>query len=203
MLATTILYMGTPLASQAPTIPKRSRTRQRLEAVALDLFERHGFEGTTVAQIAAAAEVSEMTFFRAFPTKESVVLDDPYDPYIASRIGAQPVTWDPVRRAAEGLRDAWNSLPQPDEIHNRRRIRIMAASPILRAGTWRNNERTQEIVAQALIDDGTPVIDARVAASACIAAITTALWAWTEDEMHTMDACINRALDVLNHGATS
>jgi AcrR family transcriptional regulator len=46
----------------------------------LELFLRDGYDATTVAAIARAAGVSHMTFFRHFPTKESVVLDDPYDP---------------------------------------------------------------------------------------------------------------------------
>ena len=43
---------------------KRERTRARLTQAALDLFERQGFEDTTVAQIVAAADVTEMTFYR-------------------------------------------------------------------------------------------------------------------------------------------
>ena len=45
------------------------RTRERILAVALDLFERQGYRATTVAQIADAAGVTSMTFFRHFPTK--------------------------------------------------------------------------------------------------------------------------------------
>jgi AcrR family transcriptional regulator len=168
---------------------------------ALDLCEEHGFERVTVSQIAAAAGVSEMTFFRHFPTKESVVLDDPYDPLIASQVAAQPRHWVPLRRAAEGMRAAWQSLPVPEEQDTRRRIRILAASPALRAASWRNNEETQEILTQALVAGGAPEIDARVAAAACLAAITEALMAWAGDDATSMDACITRALDVLAHGA--
>jgi AcrR family transcriptional regulator len=186
------------------TLPPRSgkaaRTRQRLAASAIGLCEAQGFDDTTVAQIAAAAGVSEMTFFRHFPSKEAAILDDPYDPYIASRIRDQPRTWDPLRRAAEGLRAAWQSLPQPEQVQTRRRIRILAASPALRAASWRNNEQTREIVAQALIDDGVPAVEASVAAAACLAAITVALLAWAADGTRTMDTCVNHALDVLTHG---
>jgi TetR/AcrR family transcriptional regulator, regulator of mycofactocin system len=44
-----------------------------LEVIALDLFSRHGFDATTIDQIAAAAGVSKRTFFRYFDTKADVL----------------------------------------------------------------------------------------------------------------------------------
>ena len=51
---------------------KKQRTRQALHAAALDLFERRGYVGTTVQEIAAAANVSPRTLFRYFPTKQDL-----------------------------------------------------------------------------------------------------------------------------------
>jgi AcrR family transcriptional regulator len=47
------------------------RRRQILQ-VAIDLFSRHGFRGTTTRQIANAAGVSEAMVFRHFATKEDL-----------------------------------------------------------------------------------------------------------------------------------
>ncbi|SDM31184.1 TetR/AcrR family transcriptional regulator [Nonomuraea jiangxiensis] len=55
---------------------KKRRTREALVAAAVELFQRQGYEATTVAQIAAAADVSTRTFFLHFPAKEDVVLGD-------------------------------------------------------------------------------------------------------------------------------
>lgn len=55
---------------------KKSQTRDRIAAQALRLFARQGYEGTTVDQIAEAAEVGRRTFFRYFPTKEAVVFPE-------------------------------------------------------------------------------------------------------------------------------
>jgi AcrR family transcriptional regulator len=55
---------------------KRARTRQALVAAAIDLFERDGWEQTTIADIAAAAEVGTRTFFGYFATKEDLLFPE-------------------------------------------------------------------------------------------------------------------------------
>jgi AcrR family transcriptional regulator len=54
---------------------KKRLTRQRISDVATELFMARGFEAVTVAEIAAAAAVSEKTVYNYFPTKESLVYD--------------------------------------------------------------------------------------------------------------------------------
>jgi AcrR family transcriptional regulator len=53
---------------------KKLQTRAALVEAAERLFERQGYEHTTVAEIADAADVSTRTFFLHFPTKEDVLL---------------------------------------------------------------------------------------------------------------------------------
>lgn len=52
---------------------KRERTRQALIDAATDLFERHGYDETTVADIAAAADIGTRTFFSYFASKEELL----------------------------------------------------------------------------------------------------------------------------------
>ncbi|MCY0958094.1 TetR/AcrR family transcriptional regulator [Streptomyces sp. H27-H5] len=54
---------------------KKLRTRHRLAATALELFLERGFDAVSVADVAAAAEVSKPTLFRYFPSKEDLILD--------------------------------------------------------------------------------------------------------------------------------
>jgi AcrR family transcriptional regulator len=54
---------------------KKERTRTTISNVATGLFMRDGFEEVTVAQIAAAAEVSVKTVFNYFPSKEDLFFD--------------------------------------------------------------------------------------------------------------------------------
>ena len=45
----------------------------RLIKAAITLFERQGYEETTVAEIAAAADLTKRTFFRYFADKREVL----------------------------------------------------------------------------------------------------------------------------------
>jgi len=76
---------------------QRERTRAELRRIALARFAREGFDRTSVAEIAAEAGVTERTFYRHFPTKESLLFED-----FASRLG-----WF---RAALGVRPQTESL---------------------------------------------------------------------------------------------
>src|SRR3954453_16248362 len=55
---------------------KKLRTREAIATVALDLFAERGYQQTTVAEIAEAAEVSKGTLFAYFPSKEEIVFAD-------------------------------------------------------------------------------------------------------------------------------
>jgi AcrR family transcriptional regulator len=55
---------------------QKAATRTRLQARALELFHERGFDATTIADIAAAAGVTERTFYRYFPSKEACLYQD-------------------------------------------------------------------------------------------------------------------------------
>ena len=52
---------------------KKRQTRDAIAAAALALFQEHGFDAVTVADVARAADVSEKTVFNHFPAKEDLV----------------------------------------------------------------------------------------------------------------------------------
>src|SRR3984957_16161125 len=86
---------------------KTPRRQQRLENkriaifdAALELFARYGLHGTTVDQIAEAADVSKTNLFYYFPTKEDVyvaalqnLLTEWLGPVLALSFEENPIKW--------------------------------------------------------------------------------------------------------------
>lgn len=179
------------------TLSKRERTLATLLEAGLDLFERQGYEETTVAEIARAAGVTEMTFFRYFPAKEHLLLDDPYDPVLIAAIAAQPRELLPFLRAVRGIRAAWRALPEPEAPVIRRRVRIAAGTPALRAAVWRSTGNTERAIIEQLVADGATPAIARVAAASVLAALVAGLFTWAEDESGSLADAIEHALDVI------
>lgn len=176
---------------------KSARTKARLQQIGLGLIAEVGYEAVTVEQIARAAGVSHMTFFRHFPTKQSLVLEDPFDPAIAVAVAAQPPGPPALERACRGLRAAISGLDLPDE-QTRVRVRIGATTPSLTAGMWANTVATQTAVADAL-SAASPPYESRIAAAAAIGALTAAVLHWgTCQDNPSLKEHLLRALEVLD-----
>lgn len=80
----------------------KQATRQALQEAADRLFAEHGFAETTVRDIAAAAGVTERTFFRYFTGKEELVVEDmtTWLPVLTERIRQRPAE-EPALTAIE------------------------------------------------------------------------------------------------------
>jgi AcrR family transcriptional regulator len=177
-------------------------TRERLLAAAIELFDAQGYDATSAAQIAAKAGVSQMTFFRYFPTKESLLVADPYDPVIGDAVRDQPTHLDPLTRAARGILSAWQSLPEPSGDEVRARLRIVAQTPNLRSALARGSAETESVIREALASGGTPAPDAGIAAAAVMAALNTALLDWSLSADRELGTAITDAVRVIEarHG---
>jgi AcrR family transcriptional regulator len=179
------------------TPPTRlQRTTERLCDAALRLFEERGYDQTTVADIAHAAGVTPMTFYRHFGSKEALVVDDPFDPMIVAAVAAQPPQLPALARAIGGLEQAWHT-ERVDPADLRRRLAIIAATPSLRPATVANTQRTQSLIADQLRRDGSDPLTAEVASAAIIAALTTALLSWATSPAEDPSDAVTTALAVL------
>lgn len=177
---------------------RSERTRSRLQEAGLKLIAEHGYEAVTVERVAKAAGVSHMTFFRHFPTKQSLVLEDPFDPAIADAVALQSADLPALRRASRGVRQALAGLTLREEEQVRIRVRIVATTPTLAAGMWATTLATQAGIAEALAPTS-PEAESRIAAAATIGALTAALLQWGVDtEGSSLTDTLLAALDVLD-----
>ncbi|GAA4979291.1 TetR/AcrR family transcriptional regulator [Kineococcus glutinatus] len=191
-----------PAADRPPGLRERKKaaTRRRIQEVALELFLRKGFEATTVAEVAAAAGVSHMTFFRNFPTKEAVVENDGYDPVIAALIRARPAAEPAATALHNALREGIAAVDGADRDTLLARTRLVLTTPALRAHVADSQRATVRLFGDALAErTGGPVsYELRVVAAAALGAVTLALEAWVEgDGREGLPGLVDRALAVL------
>lgn len=175
-------------------------TRERLREAALDLFEEHGYHGVTVEQIAARAGVSHMTFFRHFGAKERVLLDDPFDPVIAEAVAAQPRDLPAVERVARGILSLTPHLGSELTGTTRRAIAVAIGVPELEAGMAANTAATERAIVERAAPPGERTAT-RIAAAACLAAITASMLEWAASERtETLADLVVRAMTTVVPG---
>lgn len=173
--------MGKPESSLRER--KKKRTREILVAAARQLFLQKGFEKTTVDEIAAAADVSQRTFFRYFATKESIVFSQ-HEARIARlrsllkrRSNRQPV-YASVRAAVLDFADGY--VASRDELLDE--YRIVTASPLLVARDVELDTEYEAAIAEALGDHegATPAVRrrARIVAGALFGTIRATMQEW-------------------------
>lgn len=107
-----------------------------ISAVALDLFDKRGFDGVTVDEIAAASGISRRSFFRYFATKEDIVVSGhaAFGERITERVKARPEgedVWLSLRRGYDILVDNVDRDPEGAA----RTMRVINATASLRAHT--------------------------------------------------------------------
>jgi AcrR family transcriptional regulator len=187
------------LVTNIPTMVTRAeRTRRSLQEVAVRLFESRGYDNVTVEEVAGAAGVSHMTFFRHFPTKVSVLLDDPYDPIIGEMVAKTDPELPAMERVRRGLLDSWAQIEEPEDETTRIRFRILTRHEDLIAHAWANNRRTEQVIVDALTSTGVARLEARVVAGAVMGALMAALIDWGEDDgSGSLGNRVRRALEQL------
>ena len=163
---------------------KKLRTRANLRTRAFELFHRQGYDETTVAEIAEAADVSQTTFFRYFPSKEALVVEDDVDQFFLARI-------DELDQAEGNLITAmirqalvvFDSLDQEQRSGESERLRLLMSTPSLRGAWMGEQERAIEMLAQTLTTRlGVDEFDARVIGGALMGASMAALSATDASE---------------------
>lgn len=129
---------------------KKIKTRQTIRREALRLIEENGYAATTVEQIAEAAEVSPSTFFRYFPSKESVLLADDLDPAIMDALAAQPPDVPPSQAIRRAYEVTMANMSEDQREFENTRQRLIFAIPELKAAMYDEYYRTVTMIAEAI-----------------------------------------------------
>jgi AcrR family transcriptional regulator len=181
---------------------KKAKTRAAIRKHALRLIQKQGYDATTVEQIAAAAEVSPATFFRYYPTKEDVVLQDDVDLVTLEALQAQPAELGPIaafRAAAAAMRE---QMTPADLESFRATTRLTFAVPEIRARALDEFVRTVDVISAAIAARlGRDATDfaARNIAGAILGVVMTATMPWSPGADADIDQVFQRIDEGLAH----
>ncbi|WP_017584823.1 TetR/AcrR family transcriptional regulator [Nocardiopsis ganjiahuensis] len=145
------------MSNEEPRPGLRERTRRavhrEIAETGMALFLEHGFEETTIDQIAEAAGISRRSFFRYFASKEDVVLGDLIDRgrNVHAALLERPAEegpWEALRAALMALREdtAIDTRPETEL----RIGRMLYRSPSLRARSLEKHLAWQELLVPEL-----------------------------------------------------
>jgi AcrR family transcriptional regulator len=190
---------------------KKQRTRDALVDAAFDLFERKGFEATTIDEIADAVELSPRTFFRYFESKEDVALTLMDQQFFAvyaaftARPAHEPVLTALRHAVVDMMRACEDGTGGFDAERFGCAQRLMKDSPAVHARslelcTARLDELAEHVAARMGVD---PTVDPRPTLVAAVAttAVQTAIVAWRETEPEAPAFVLaDRALALLEQG---
>jgi AcrR family transcriptional regulator len=156
---------------------KKQRTREQIIDAAMGLFAERGYQATTIADIATAADVAPRTFFSYFPSKEAVVfhtVDRDLDGLASALRDRLPneTAFDALRRWIDGMYDNWTA--EEDEAVLRKRLcREDEGLTNFQGGVM---ARIQELLLEAIardLDEPQDALRPRLVAAAAMAALNS------------------------------
>jgi AcrR family transcriptional regulator len=158
--------------------------RERLERAALALFAEHGYDATTVAEIADRAGLTKSTFFRHFADKREVLFGG--QDMLANLFSDAIRTAPPAATAADCLAAALEAAavaftPDRHDLAPQRRA-VIAAHSELQERELLKRARLAAAMADALRARGADDVAARLAAEVGVLAFSTAYARWAAPE---------------------
>ncbi|MGE4424825.1 MAG: mycofactocin system transcriptional regulator [Solirubrobacteraceae bacterium] len=169
-----------------PARPGRpaSTSAERITSVALELFDRDGYDATTVDAIAAAAGIGRRTLFRYYPSKHDIVWGDfrthvqRFRDHLAAAPPDTPLM-TVIRRAVVAFNDYG-----PDAMPELRvRMRLITTVPALQAHAMLRHREWCDAIAEFVArhtDDDPDALRPTTVAQACLGASTAAFRVWIE-----------------------
>ncbi len=173
--------------------------RGRLEQAALALYGEHGFEHTTVAEIAARAGLTERTFFRHYADKREVLFAgaEVLQELLVSNVAGAPDSIAPIDAVGAALEAAGALLQQRRE-YARQRQAIIAANTELQERELIKLASLASAIADTLRRSGVSDPAASLTAEAGIAVFKIAFERWVlETNQRDLPELIRDSLDEL------
>jgi AcrR family transcriptional regulator len=162
---------------------KKTRTRDTIIRVGLDLFGQRGFRGTTLVDIAGAAEIAPSTLYAYFPSKGDILFDHLTNVVASarSRFLSRPEGVSTVDALEQWLSDDLPELAETDRWAFRRRRAIIDQSEELLAEERQRLAALEEVFAAAFADDLDETHDelrSRLMAAMTVVGLRT-VWLWS------------------------
>lgn len=172
--------------ARAPSLHERKRlaAMRAVQRHAVGLFAARGFDAVTVQEIAEAAEVSPVSVYRWFGTKERLVLWDEYDPglfaAVAERLPEQP----PLEAVRDGLVAELDRIYDADRALVLARTKLVHREPALLAATAHDMRALEAALAQLFAEArvGRDDYEREVLAASTVSVLVTAIDRWQRED---------------------
>ncbi|ALE06301.1 TetR family transcriptional regulator [Arthrobacter sp. ERGS1:01] len=174
-------------------------SRGRLQLAAMELYVEHGFEQTTVADIAERAGLTERTFFRHFTDKREVLFfgQDKFQELFISSVALAPEGASPLATITAALHAAALDF-EPRRRWSQERQRIINTSPGLQERELIKLAGLSAAVAASLRERGVGEPAASLTAQSCTTVFHVAFQQWiAADNTRTFTRIVGEALDAL------
>lgn len=178
-----------------------------IEAAAFQLFDEHGFESTTVEQIAAAAGIGRRTLFHYYPSKNDIPWGqfDENLQHLAQRLRTMPEGM-PAAEAVQRAVKEFNHVDEAAIPQHRRRMRLLMDTPALQAHSAIRHAAWRGVIAAYVAerrgespDDLYPRTIGRVA----LALALSAYQQWLGDEHSSLQELLDETFGALRHYLSS
>lgn len=173
--------------------------RERFVSAALHLFSEHGYDETTVAQIADRAGLTRSTFFRHFSDKREVLAagQETLSALFAEGIMSAPADATPLEAVAAGLATAAAAMTPFNRELGPQLEAVIATSTELQERAVLKKVGMAAAMAEALRTRGISDAVAETAAELGVLAFKEAFAAWTGGEGDELEPLTAAALDRL------
>ena len=129
---------------------KKQQTRERIARVALELFAERGYDDTTLADIAEAADVSPRTIFAYYESKEDILFCE--EGVFIDRLRQMLEERPPGTTTVDAIREFFASIEPPDE-QARLRKKIVSGTPALQVRMGAQHARLEPLLVESIARD--------------------------------------------------